>query len=1102
MSRKSSQSAEFSAWITFSKSPDYRLTRKMENCRIFKKMFIFVTEWQKNNLYLQIMLKRSILLVSLLTSVLLVNAQKQANYWYFGDHAGLSFAMGPPAALTNGALDTGEGCSAISTSAGTLEFYTDGRFVYNRNHVQMPNGNGLYGHSSSTQSGIIVPKPGSTTEYYIFTVDAADNGLANGLCYSKVDMALNNGLGDVVTTEKNISLVPLACEKVTAVGHYDGFSFWVITKKWGNADFYAYRITSAGVNTDPVISTTGPPLTGNIGQASKGYLKVSPDGTKIAAANNTDFSVGIYNFNNASGVITHLVTDESYADPGGWDPGGPYGVEFSSNSTRLYIGEWKTNRRINQYDLSSGDPTTILNSRVVVASVGQSADPIGALQLGPDNRLYIARYGSNYMSRINQPNILGTDCGFVENAVGLAGRQCNYGLPPFIQSFFFLTADFFWDEPACDGYTVQFYTSASENPDSVKWTFPNGYTSTLLDPTYLFPSEGLYGVNLVVYINGQSKPVNRFIRIQPSPEVFIGNDTTICASEAFYLDAGGHSSYLWQDGSVSQTFFGDTTGWYRCQIANEYGCTAVDSLYLTVNPNPEISAGPDLTIPEGTTTNLLGTVSGSTSDFTYHWEPASLLVNPNVLQAITLPMTTTTLFTLTVTNIQTGCTSESDMLLTVTGGVLFCYVTANPGSVCLGEQTQLLGQAYGGTGEYTYSWTSIPPGSASTLQDPVFTPNQTTTYLLSVNDGETIVSNQVLVTVHPLPVPEAGPNQVITYGTPTTLQGSVSQGTGPYLYQWEPAEKLVSANVPNPTTLNLYESTLFTLHVTDLGTGCICEQPDFVSVTMEGDALNTNPTAQPDTICSGQSVHLLALAGGGTQNYTYLWTSDPPGFNFNIAEPLVTPLITTVYTIVVNDGYNTTTGNVTITVHQRPQINLIPDDPKVVRISSTEIGICVFDTVTIDAGNQGSSYLWSNGSVEQSIDIQTSGLSFDVQEYNVTVTNSATGCASNSNIVAYFTFQNCSYGIDDEDFNNNLKVYPNPSGDGVFNYQIEGLKGETVLEVYNAQGQRNHKEIISLLPGSTYKSTLTLRLATPGVYYLKLTNNEAVILRKLIIQKQ
>ncbi|KAF0196491.1 MAG: hypothetical protein FD166_2446 [Bacteroidetes bacterium] len=1046
-------------------------------------------------------MKKTLIIIALTTFVLLVNAQKQANFWYFGSNAGLSFAMGPPAALTNGALNTGEGCSSISTSAGTLEFYTDGRYVYNRNHTQMPNGMDLLGHSSSTQSGIIVPKPGTTTQYYIFTVDAADNGLASGLCYSLVDMTLDGGLGDVVPTEKNISLVPLACEKVTAVGHSDGSTFWVITKKWGNADFYAYRITYDGVNTTPVISTTGPPLIGNIGQASKGYLKVSPDGTLIAAANNTAFNVGIYNFDNSTGVITHLVTDENYTDPGGFDPGGPYGVEFSPNSKRLYIGEWKTNRRIFQYDLTSGDPTTILNSRVVVASVGQSADPIGALQLGPDNRLYIARYESPYISRINTPNTLGVDCGFVEHAVDLADRECRYGLPPFIQSFFFLSADFYWDDPACDGNLIQFHTSASDVPDSVKWTFPDGSHSELMDPTYLFSGPGLYGVGLLVYIYGQSKSVSHFIRIHPGTEVALDNDTTICRSEAFFIDPGIYNSYEWQDGSTTQTLLADTTGWYWCRVGNEWGCTAIDSMYITVHPNPEISAGPDLTISEGMTAYLEGTVTGNTTDYTYHWEPASLLVNPNVLQAITLPMTTTTPFTLTVTNIQTGCISESEMLLTVTGGVLFCFISASPLEICLGEQTHLSAQAYGGTGEYSYLWTSIPPGFTSTLRDPVVAPDQTTTYQLSVNDGETIVNNEVEITVHPLPVPEAGTVQAITYGTSTTLHGSVTQGTGPFQYQWEPSDKLVSANVQNPVTLNLYESTVFSLIVTDLGTGCICAQPDFVTVSMEGDALSAHPAAQPDTICTGSSSHLFTLAGGGTNNYTYQWTSDPPGFTSSQANPEVSPSQTTVYYVSVSDGFNTTNASITVTVNQIPQISLLPvGDPRVQIISPTEIGICVFDTIRLDAGNPGYSYYWSNGSVDQTISIQTSGLSFDFQEFDVSVTNPATGCSGSSNIVAYFTFQNCSYGIDDRDFINNLQVYPNPSANGLFNYTIEGLNGEIVLEVYTSQGKLNHKEIISLIPGNTFSSNLDLGGNAPGIYYLKLSGNEAVILKKLIIQ--
>ncbi|HEY6019165.1 MAG TPA: PKD domain-containing protein, partial [Candidatus Paceibacterota bacterium] len=534
-----------------------------------------------------------------------VLAQKQANFWYFGENAGLNFGLGVPVALTNGALNTGEGCSSISSAGGTLQCYTDGTFVYDRENNQMPHGNGLLGNYSSAQSGIIVPKPGSTTQFYIFTVDAYEDNLVDGLCYSRVDMTLNGGLGDVVTSEKNISLLPVTCEKVTAVGHSNGISIWVITHQWGTDAFYAYQITTSGVDLNPVISHAGDPLVGNMQQA-KGYLKVSPDGTKIAMANNTAFTVGIFNFNHTSGAISLVATDHNFVNPGGQDPGGPYGVEFSPNSTRLYISEWKANRKIYQYDLTSNDPQTILNSRLTVASVGQNANAIGALQLGPDNRLYVARDGSSYLSRINSPNALGSSCGWVDNAVNLGGRISRYGLPPFIQSFFYLTADYYWNMPSCDGTPIQFFTSASDNPDSVKWDFgdpgsgPDNY-STLLNPTHLYPGTGNYWVTLVVYLYGAAKTVFHIVIVYDPPEVYLGQDTTLCYTTPYVLDAGpGAESYLWQNGETTQSIEATETGLYWCQVTGEGGCTDIDSVNLVLNPVPAVSAGPDKFIPNGT----------------------------------------------------------------------------------------------------------------------------------------------------------------------------------------------------------------------------------------------------------------------------------------------------------------------------------------------------------------------------------------------------------------------------------------------------------------------------------------------------------------------
>lgn len=71
-------------------------------------------------------MKKYFLLILLILASIYGFSQKQANYWYFGANAGVGFALGVPIALTDGELNTGEGCSSISTSSGNLEFYTDG----------------------------------------------------------------------------------------------------------------------------------------------------------------------------------------------------------------------------------------------------------------------------------------------------------------------------------------------------------------------------------------------------------------------------------------------------------------------------------------------------------------------------------------------------------------------------------------------------------------------------------------------------------------------------------------------------------------------------------------------------------------------------------------------------------------------------------------------------------------------------------------------------------------------------------------------------------------------------------------------------------------
>ncbi|WP_339662382.1 T9SS type B sorting domain-containing protein [Croceibacter atlanticus] len=437
-------------------------------------------------------MKKYILILCSLFLGVTLHAQGEANNWYFGGNAGVTFNTTPPSALTDGRLVTTEGCSTISDVNGNLQFYSDGRSVWNRNHQKMSNGDyntgqGLLGDPSSTSSALIVPHPGLDGIYYIFAVDEPhhdnaaafpgqgpalqngnptgdgnytdvndgvpniDDGFNNGFTYSVVDMSLNNGLGDVVASEKNIQLetfnpnfnnqAKFKCsEKVTAVRGAVCGEVWVITHFINK--FYAFKVDSSGLDTTPVISEVGPAVTtSNYRRAALGYMKASPDGNRIAVAHNTftyfppnvsdegDGGVYLYDFDRNTGVVSN--NQELYQGASA------YGVEFSANSERLFasMSSPELFSTLHQWDLTAAN---IPNSRVELFGPSGGGS-LFSMQLAPNGKIYVSSFGSNNLMVINNPEELGNDVNFATDvsggAINLQGGEARLGLPPFIQSF-------------------------------------------------------------------------------------------------------------------------------------------------------------------------------------------------------------------------------------------------------------------------------------------------------------------------------------------------------------------------------------------------------------------------------------------------------------------------------------------------------------------------------------------------------------------------------------------------------------------------------------------------------------------------------------------
>lgn len=93
--------------------------------------------------------------------------------------------------------------------------------------------------------------------------------------------------------------------------------------------------------------------------------------------------------------------------------------------------------------------------------------------------------------------------------------------------------------------------------------------------------------------------------------------------------------------------------------------------------------------------------------------------------------------------------------------------SAAPNLVCAGQSAQLSVVPAGGSGNYTYSWTSIPAGFTSSIQNPVVWPTISTQYIAHVSDGTLSVDAPTDVAVNQPATTVAGND---TTCTPETAQ--------------------------------------------------------------------------------------------------------------------------------------------------------------------------------------------------------------------------------------------------------------------------------------------------------------------------------------------
>lgn len=831
------------------------------------------------------MWERLILILILCTLASDLHAQRQAENWYFGEFAGLNFASGNPTVLLDGAMQTREGCLAVSDTAGRLMFYSDGTRVWTRRHQPMPNGTTLAGDPSSTQSGIVIPWPTRPSLYFIFTVDALENLYIRGLSYSVVNMAANGGLGDVTTL--NQTLQAGTAEKVTAVRHSNGVDVWLIAHDIGNNQFLVYLITRNGVNPVPQRQGVGPAvMTGDIG-----YLKASSVGTRLAMATSVPGQLNMFRFDRSTGLISSPTRISNQLT---------YGIEFSPNGQLLYATSY-TDASIYQYDLSLPD-ANVAASRMAVGRSGGITN--GALQIAPNGRIYLAQEFSQTISEIAQPNVRGNGCQYRDRVIDLGGRDARLGLPNMFPAVFSTETQYeIVASNGCVGDTIDFALEPQDSVLNLRWTFddPSSGSNDRASGnpvSHVYRTAGSYEVR-VTYRTRSGFDQERFITvvIGTRPLISAGTDQTVCKGATVVLQALGAAQFSWSPGALLND---STIARPRATVTETTtfiltgrgpsGCESYDTVVINVLAG-SVSVSPDTTICEGGIAQLRA--SGAQ---TYEWSPANGLSDVRSAEPLARPDTTTRY---RVIGRSASCSDTAYVTVTVADPLEI--IVSKDVTVCAGVETTLYA-----SGGVAYRWTPSAGIADPTASSVVVRPMTTTTYTVHVTSAAGCVdSSKITVTV-------AGSVTVVLSSDTTICEGTAVQltcsNTG--VVTWTD-RSTGATTIGNTLTVRPITTTWYVVDVVVGG----CTGRDSVRVNVSaGPPLDISADT---TICIGDTA---TIGVTGSMNVT--WS---PATSIEYTDRPTTrvwPSVTTTYTATANNAGCVSTASVVVNVQQRLAITL------------------------------------------------------------------------------------------------------------------------------------------------------------------------------------
>ncbi|MCB9285011.1 MAG: choice-of-anchor L domain-containing protein [Lewinellaceae bacterium] len=543
-----------------------------------------------------------------------------------------------------------------------------------------------------------------------------------------------------------------------------------------------------------------------------------------------------------------------------------------------------------------------------------------------------------------------------------------------------------------------------------EWTTTDGNMVMGTQTLFLTVDEpGTYTLTVTNSLNSCSSETSVVLGIDTlAPAAAVAPPQTLtCAVSSVQLDGSNSSqgagySYLWT--TTGGSIIGDSTvlnpevdqpGVYQLLVTNTgNGCTSETGVevFQDLVP-PAADAGNTAELNCGISSVVLdGAGSAAGPGYSYSWTTSDgniVLGNTTLSPVVDQPG----VYQITVLNGGNGCTASDQVIITENLSPPQAVIGAPGTLTCTATSLTLDGDASAGSGNLTYTWSTLDGNIAGPVDMPMSTIDQPGDYQLIVVQTDNLCSDTALVTVSQniaLPMAEAGPTQELDCDvTSLSLDGTGSSAGAVFSYAWTTSNGIIlsGGNTLNPT---INAAGTYELTVLDNSNGCSTTDQVVITQDINTPVANAGATQQLNCLVSS-----LVLDGNGSSQgagFNYQWTTADG--NLLSGDTGLSPLVdapgTYVLTVVNTQNNCQSSSAVTIT-----QDIALPT----AEAGAAAVLTCSAPTASLNAGasSQGANFTYSWTTGNGNIVSGATTLTPQVDQsgtYTLLVTNSANGCTS------------------------------------------------------------------------------------------------------------